>query len=204
MAKRIMYLGFEFFSRFADASSLTTTTNTSLESRPELSIYARAHPGLEPAKLYERHRWGIERFRTQKRTAPVPLPTTLIAVAREYDRIMARRQGVSLRIRILSPPPGEAPAHIRAAWVGCVLPVYATTDDPKISRHQKGVISRQGTDSPPGFAVQVIDALRELELHDAGAARWWRENTPHVLKPGQLFVYPADSCALVEETDKPG
>jgi hypothetical protein len=195
-----MYLGFEFFSRFADGSHLTTTTNAAVESRPELKVYVRAHPGLEPAALHDKHRWGIERFRMRKGTEPVTLDPTLLGVAREYDRALARRQCVSLRIRVLSPPPGEAPAHIRAAWVGCVLPLHATTDDPKVGRQTKGVLSRRNEDCPSGFVVRVVDALRALEGHDAEAARWWHENTPHLIKPGELFVYPAEACALVEET----
>jgi hypothetical protein len=201
MAKRTMYLGFEFFSRFTDGSHLTTTTNGAVESRPGLKVYTKFHPGLEPAALHEKHRWGIERFRTRKGTEPVPLDPTLLGVAREYDRALARRQCVSLRIRILTPPPGEAPTHIRAAWVGCVLPLHATTDDPKVSRQTKGVLSGRNEDAPSGFVVQVVDAVRELECHDAEAARWWREKAPHLIKPGELFVYPEEACALVEETE---
>ena len=204
MAKRTMYLGFEFFSRFADGSHLTTTTNGAFESRPELKVYARTHPGLEPAVLYDKHRWGIERFRTRKGTEPVLLDPTLLGVAREYDRALARRQGVSLKIRIIAPAPGEAPADIRAAWVGCVLPLFATTDDPRVGRRAKGILSGQKTDRPQGLAVRVIDALRALECHNAAAARWWGENTPHLIKPGQLFVFPEEACELVEEIETPG
>jgi hypothetical protein len=202
MGKRTMYLGYEFFSRFADGSHLTTTTNGAVESRPELKVYVRAHPGLEPAALHDKHRWGIERFRMRKGTEPVPLDPTLLGVAREYDRALARRQGVALRIRILTPPPGEAPPHIRAAWVGCVLPLFATTDDPRVGQRAKGILSGKKRDRPQGFAVRVIDAIRELEIHNAEAARWWRENTPQLIQPGQLFVYPGEACELVEEIEE--
>src|SRR5262249_24823694 len=150
MAKRTMYLGYEFFSRFADDSTLTTTTNGAVGSQPELRVYCKVHPGLEPAALYEKHQWGVERFRTRKATEPVPLAPALLGVAREYDRALARRTGVALRIRIVSVPPGEPPAEIRAAWVGCVLPLFATTDDPRVSREGKGVLSRQQTGHPQG------------------------------------------------------
>jgi hypothetical protein len=201
LAKRTMYLGCEFYSRFADGSCLTTTTNGAVNSQPELKVYYKTHPGLEPAALYDKHRWGIERFRTRRGTEAMPLGTTLRDVAREYDRVLARREGVSLRIRILSPPPGEAPADIRAAWVGCVLPLFATTDDPRVNRQTKGVLSRRKEDYPPGFAVRVLDAVRALERHNAEAARWWRANVPHLNQPGQLFVYPGGVCELVEEID---
>jgi hypothetical protein len=202
MAKRTMYLGYEFFSRFKDGSHLTTT-NRAMESRPELKVYAKIQPGLEPAALYDKHRWGIERFRTRKGTEPVPLEPTLLAVARELDRALARREGISLRIRIVSPPAGEPPANIRAAWVGCILPLHSTTDDLKASQSQKGALSRERVDPRQGFVVRATDALGELERHNPSAARWWRDNAPHVFKPGQLFVFEEDACELVEEVETP-
>jgi hypothetical protein len=204
MAKRTMYLGLEFFSRFADGSNLTTTTNAAVESRPMLKLYVKTHPGLEPAALYGKHHWSIERFRTRKGTEPVPLDSTLLGLAREYDRALARRESVALRIRIRSVPPGEPPAHVRAGWVGCVLPLYATTDDPKISGQAKGVLSGENTDRAPGFVVRVVDAVRALERHNAEAARWWHEHTPELIQPEKLFSFPAEACELVEERDTPG
>jgi hypothetical protein len=204
LAKKTMYLGFEFFSRFADGSTLSTTTNAAVASRPEFQYYAKTHPGLEPAALYAKHRWGIERFRTRKGTEPVRLDPTLLGVAREYDRALARREGVSLRFRILSPPPGQAPPHIRAAWVGCVLPLYTTSDDPKVPQKTKGRRSSRDEGDPPGFVVHAVDAIAVLDRHNAEAAQWWRQNMPHVIKPGQLFVYPGTVCELVDELATPG
>jgi hypothetical protein len=199
LTKRTMYLGYEFFSRFADGSTLTTTTNAAVESLPELKVYCKTYPGLEPAALHGKHRAGIERFRARKGTEPVPLDRTLLGVAREYDRVLARREGVSLRIRIVSVPPGEAPEKIRAAWVGCVLPLFATTDDPRVGKQLKGVLSLRNEGRPQGFAVRVVDAVGALEKHNAEAARWWRETTPHLIQPGKLFVYPGEACELVED-----
>jgi hypothetical protein len=51
--------------------------------------------------------------------------------------------------------------------------------------------------------VQVVEAIRALERHNAAAARWWRENTPQLIKSGQLFVYPGEACELVEEIEPP-
>ena len=134
----------------------------------------------------------------------MPLDPTLLGVAREYDRALARREGISLRFRILAPSPGEAPGSIRAAWVGCVLPLYTTTDDPKVSERSRGILTGREEDRPAGFVVQVIDAVRELERHSAEAARWWRENAPHLLRAGQLFVFPEDVCELVDEIGATG
>lgn len=51
----------------------------------------KVHPGLEPAALHDKHRWGVERFRTRKGTGPVPLDPALPGVARELDRVLALR-----------------------------------------------------------------------------------------------------------------
>ena len=87
------------------------------------------------------------------------------------------------------------------SWVGCVLPLFATTDDPKVSQQTKGVLSRQDEAYSPGFVVCVIDAVRELESHNAAAAQWWRQNTPHLIQPGQLLVLSREACELVEEIE---
>lgn len=93
MGKRTMYLGYEFFTRFADGTTLTTTTNGAGPSHPEAGIYYKVCPGLEVADLYAKHQWGIERFRTHKGTEPVTLDGTLMGVARELDAAFARRAG---------------------------------------------------------------------------------------------------------------
>jgi hypothetical protein len=95
MAKRRMYLGYEFFSRFADGTTLTTTTNSAVDSSPQTGIYYKTCPGLEIPALFERHRWGLDRFRTHRATEPVPLDGTLLGVARELDAAFARQSTVA-------------------------------------------------------------------------------------------------------------
>lgn len=74
-----------------------------MDSQPERQVYYQTHPGLEPAALHDKHRQGIERFRTRKGTAPVPLDPTLLGVARELDRALARREGVAPADEIVTP-----------------------------------------------------------------------------------------------------
>jgi hypothetical protein len=95
MAKRRMYLGYEFFSRFADGTTLTTTTNSGVDSCPQAGIYHKTCPGLEVPDLFEKHRWGLGRFRTHRSTEPVPLDGTLLGVARELDAAFARQAMVA-------------------------------------------------------------------------------------------------------------
>jgi hypothetical protein len=198
LAKRIMYQGYEFYSRFADGSLLITDLTGAENSQPLLKVYYKTHHGLAPAALHEKHQGATERFRTHKGTEPVALDSTLLGVARELDRALARRECIGQRIRIVSVPPGEPPAEIRAAWVGCVLPLFATADDPKVGKKMKGVLTRHEEGPPQGFAVRVVDAIAALEGHNPQAARWWQQNTPHIIKPGQLFIFVEQACELVE------
>jgi hypothetical protein len=201
MAKRTMYLGYEFFSRFDDGSNLTTTTNAATDSDPGLKFYTKTCPGFEPPALHEKHLWAVGRFLSRKKARPVAMPATLDGVAREYDRALAQREGVGQRFRIVAPPPGEAPAEVRAAWVGCVLPLFATTDDEKVGRKAKGVVTGKKEKRPQGFTARVVDAIDALEEHNADAARWWRENTPDIIRPGKLFVFADRACQLLDDAD---
>ncbi|MBX9584188.1 MAG: hypothetical protein K2X87_28140 [Gemmataceae bacterium] len=91
MAKRTMYLGYEYVGRFADGSMLTTTTNAAVDSHPEVGIFYKVCPGLAAGELYRKHLWGVGRFRAARGTEPVPLDGTLLGLAMELDAAFARR-----------------------------------------------------------------------------------------------------------------
>ena len=107
-------------------------------------------------------------------------------------------------IRIVSVPPGEAPIAIREAWVGLELPSL---------RKRPGRYLGSGVLSGPrsiaeslirlltfraafhgGYIVPVLPAVEVLERSDPAAARWWRENTPHLVRPGRFFVFSVECC----------
>jgi hypothetical protein len=90
MAKRTMYLGWEYFTRFDNETTLTTTTLATVNSHPEVGVFYLCNPGVEPLALYRKHEWGIARFRTHKQTAPAALPRDLQGVAREIDAAFGR------------------------------------------------------------------------------------------------------------------
>ena len=92
MGKRAFYMGYECISAFADGSRLTTTTNGSVDSHPEIKVYYKLCAGLEPGALEEKHRWGIARFRTHKGLRPMPLEMSLLGVARAMDEAIAREE----------------------------------------------------------------------------------------------------------------
>jgi hypothetical protein len=105
------------------------------------------------------------------------------------------------RIRIVAAPPGEAPPAIRAAWIGCVLPLVAGTDGPEFGGASRGVVSRKPAKAFSGYGVPAREALLILEQHDAAAAQWWREHAPRLLQPGKVLVFAADGCELLDEEE---
>jgi hypothetical protein len=113
--------------------------------------------------------------------------------------------------QITSLPPGEAPTDIQAAWIGCVMPLFALSDDRRVSGVRRGVLTRQRLPNRPGYTVRVLDAIAVLERHSPAAAQWWREHTPYLIRPGKLFVFALESgrlcdasaSAAVEPADAP-
>jgi hypothetical protein len=103
------------------------------------------------------------------------------------------------RIRIVAAPPGEAPPAIRAAWIGCLLPLVAGTDSPEYGSASRGVASGKPAKAYAGYGVPALEALMILEQHDPAAAQWWREHAPRLLQPGKVLVFAANVCELLEE-----
>src|ERR1700677_3230605 len=106
-----------------------------------------------------------------------------------------------MNIRIVKRPAGEAPEHVRDAWIGLTLPV--------VSDYSRIVEARaQGVLSAPrgrlaswfktylgsgrrmrGYVVDTVGAVNLLKKADPLAAAWWLANTPHLLKPELYFVF---------------
>jgi hypothetical protein len=101
-------------------------------------------------------------------------------------------------IRIVAAPPGEAPPAIRAAWIGCVLPLITGTDGPEFGGTSRGILSQKPVNAFAGYGVLAREAIMILEQHDAAAAEWWHEHAPHLLQPGKVLVFAADVCQLKE------
>jgi hypothetical protein len=117
---------------------------------------------------------------------------------RRFPKLWKKFSGPPPRfIQIVAAPPGEAPPAIRAAWIGCVLPLIAGTDRPEQSIDARGVTSGRPEEHGLSYRVQGVDAILVLEQHDAEAARWWREHAPRFLQPGKLFAFSAAACELL-------
>jgi hypothetical protein len=116
-----------------------------------------------------------------------------------------------MQIRITRTPPGEAPEHIRQAWVGLVLPVHERYDGPQ-TRLGVGVLTGPRTwlgvllgiltgraKRATGYVVDAKTSLELLATHAPEAADWWRTHAPRFLEPGRSFLFAADVCKEVHE-----
>jgi hypothetical protein len=119
----------------------------------------------------------------------------------------------NMQIRIKSTPPGEAPEHIRQAWIGLVLPVPRVWAGPRKFR-TAGVLS--GPKNPfgvflallqgrlkreAGYVVASDKAVEILGRQAPEAAAWWRQNAPGSIARGKYFVFAEDACEVVQEQD---
>jgi hypothetical protein len=124
---------------------------------------------------------------------------------------------VSMRVRIVEVPPGEAPEHIRRAWVGLVLPVEHGENGPR-KVMTSGVLSgprgwlttvlalvRRRLRETKGYLVAGSRAVAILERLDPHAAAWWRAHAPHLVDQRGYLVFQEHVCELVDEAvETPG
>jgi hypothetical protein len=109
-------------------------------------------------------------------------------------------------IRIVKRPSGQAPEHIRDAWIGLTLPVA-----PNHSRIAEargfGVLSiprsrlaawwkaRFGSGQHVrGYMVDPASAVNLLKKTNPLAAAWWLTNTPRVFEPERYLVFDQECC----------
>ena len=116
-------------------------------------------------------------------------------------------------VLITSIPPGEAPETVLAAWIGTILPVAGNQVSAKLfnvvgvltgphtySQLLKRVLSlKYRTEKMEGFAVEVLQAIPILEKQAPIAALWWCQTLPHILRPGQVLIFPNSCCEIVED-----
>lgn len=101
-------------------------------------------------------------------------PLAFVLITKPSTKIM--------EIRIINTPPGEAPEHVRKAWVGLILPLAVSGAR---TRHTVGILARKEflgmlfalltgrTDRHSGY---IVDAVETLATRSPDAAKWWREN----------------------------
>jgi hypothetical protein len=102
-----------------------------------------------------------------------------------------------MEIRIIEVPPGEAPEHIRRAWVGLVLPLAAGESGRRQEDRATGPFGRlrQWLEGRRWHYVVPADAaLNILGQAAPEAAAWWRANAPERIAPDQTFEFPPAAC----------
>ena len=117
-------------------------------------------------------------------------------------------------LQITQVPPGEAPLWVREQWVGLVLPLAQRRQSP-LAFLTSGVVSGPKTGlsrlaalltgrlkRESGYRVDTQAAVAILAGRRPEAAAWWRENAPHVLRPGRYFVFHRDAGHVLPA--KPG
>jgi hypothetical protein len=117
-----------------------------------------------------------------------------------------------MKIRIKSTPPGEAPEHVRQAWIGLEIPVPARFTG---RRRAFGVGVLSGPKSRlgallawlygraqrhVGYIVEASVAVDLLASRCPEAAEWWRQHAPRFIEPGRYFMFAAESCDELHET----
>jgi len=114
---------------------------------------------------------------------------------------------MTMRIRIVAVPPGEAPQWVREQWVGCELPLvgrmgggtFKTIGVLKVSSYwayfRESFFGK--TEMVDGYMVDAAAAVRVLEMKSPEAAAWWWEHAPYLTRRGR-FIFHKEACALVD------
>jgi hypothetical protein len=111
-----------------------------------------------------------------------------------------------MQVRIVSTPPGEAPEHIRKAWVGLILPVpdryrgrcrgktFGVLSAPKTFFGRFFAMLLGRSSQSEGYVVVGSIAVEILAKHSPEAAAWWLQHVPRVTRPEFLFMFAPDAC----------
>jgi hypothetical protein len=118
-------------------------------------------------------------------------------------------------IRVVAVPPGEAPQHVREAWVGLTLPLARGCRQPHTAR-TVGVVTGPTTwwgkcmallvgrtNKAYAYVVPSAEAIRILSEQAPDAADWWKKNAPHYVSDTALFAFRAEACEPVRPPNPP-
>ena len=111
----------------------------------------------------------------------------------------------TLQLVITKVPPGEAPLWVREKWVGLSIPLVQSSTKPLMLRTTGVLTGSNGffrclivlfsgkLKRENGFIVESKVAIDLLSISAPEAASWWSENTPHLLRSKQYFVFHESS-----------
>ena len=116
-----------------------------------------------------------------------------------------------MKVRIISAPQGEAPLHIREAWIGLELDVIKGSPVAYLAQGvltgarswfgQLSAVVRGRFKAGVGYPVNAAEAVEVLERTNPEAAAWWRKNVPHLFDAGRTFVFTASACKPVRSAE---
>jgi hypothetical protein len=99
-------------------------------------------------------------------------------------------------IMIVKIPRGEAPEHIRRAWLGLVLPCIGKST----SESAQGVLTGKTVNYGKKFYyVPHTPALSALEQVDPQAAEWWKAHGYPM--PDTVFTFCEDEVKVLGQND---
>jgi hypothetical protein len=103
-------------------------------------------------------------------------------------------------IRVTGSPPGEIPAWVRDAWIGCVFVTENETDDVTlVSEEMKQFLDEVMAKESTVYLVRQDRAMEILRKKMPAAAEWYRD---HLQAPriGALFAFPSNEVVVVSKS----
>ncbi len=116
----------------------------------------------------------------------------------------------TLLLRIVTVPAGEAPLWVREKWVGLSLPLAQSSKSahtsltagvlsgPKCLLSSMWALVCGRLKRETGFSVDAQAAVAVLAEKSPEAAAWWRENVPHLMRPGRKLMFQREAAVVCE------
>lgn len=109
-----------------------------------------------------------------------------------------------MQIRIVDTPIGEAPEHVRRAWVGLEFTVVkgpkkvwvtgSLTGPKTLGGFLLRVLKGQRFPRVTGYLVKAPEALGMLRAKQPEAAAWLEQNCPQIFSYGGRLFFDAKAC----------
>ena len=113
---------------------------------------------------------------------------------------------IAREVEIVVAPGGDPPDWVRKSWVGLRLPVIGDVHKMEIHDITTAPRSRFGwflarllkrLVPARGYQINAAQAVEILERSKPEAAKWWRENTPHILDGRTNIMFHEWACRPV-------
>ncbi len=92
-------------------------------------------------------------------------------------------------VKVVKVPAGEAPLHVRQAWVGTVFQAVGPRE-----YWEEGIVTGKDNPARLGYAVPQELAVEALERRNPAAADWFRE---HLRYHSNNLIFGADEVVEI-------